>query len=85
MAGTTDQTSENENDVSKAQTLQELTNKNVAIVAQLEKSVNAERTSTDRLADWISAFVGSMKFVYIHIVWFGSWIAFFTMPFIPKA
>lgn len=25
-----------------------------------------------------------MSFVYIHIVWFGAWIAFFTLPFIPK-
>jgi uncharacterized membrane protein len=65
--------------------LNELTQRNVKIVAQLEKSANAERTPTDRLADSISAFVGSMNFVYIHIVWFGAWIAFFTLPFLPKA
>ena len=65
-------------------TLTELTRKNVDIIAQLEKSASAERTPTDRLADWISRFVGSMSFVYIHIVWFGGWIAFFTLPFIPK-
>src|SRR4051794_25468926 len=68
-----------------ATSLNELTERNVDIVAQLEKSANEERTPTDRLADSISAFVGSMNFVYIHIVWFGAWIAFFTLPFIPKA
>jgi uncharacterized membrane protein len=30
----------------------------------------------NRLADAITAFAGSMTFVYIHILWFGSWIAF---------
>ena len=29
-----------------------------------------------RIADAITAFAGSMKFVYIHIVWFGAWIGF---------
>ena len=30
----------------------------------------------NRIADRITAFAGSMSFVYIHIVWFGCWIAF---------
>ena len=30
----------------------------------------------NRLADAITAFAGSMLFVYIHVLWFGSWIAF---------
>ena len=30
----------------------------------------------NRIADRITIFAGSMAFVYIHIVWFGSWIAF---------
>ena len=29
----------------------------------------------NRIADRITIFAGSMAFVYIHIVWFGSWIA----------
>ena len=28
----------------------------------------------DRLADQITAFAGSMKFVYLHVFWFGAWI-----------
>jgi uncharacterized membrane protein len=28
----------------------------------------------DRLADAITAFAGSMRFVYIHIIWFAAWI-----------
>jgi uncharacterized membrane protein len=29
-----------------------------------------------RIADKITSFAGSMKFVYIHILWFGAWILF---------
>ena len=28
----------------------------------------------NRIADRITAFAGSMRFVYIHILWFGLWI-----------
>jgi uncharacterized membrane protein len=30
----------------------------------------------NRIADRITAFAGSMLFVYIHIVWFALWIGF---------
>jgi uncharacterized membrane protein len=65
--------------------LSELTRRNVEIVAELEKAADAERSLTDRLADAISRFVGSMNFVYIHVVWFALWIAASSLPFIPTA
>ena len=30
----------------------------------------------NRLADRVTAFAGSMLFVYIHIIWFACWIGF---------
>jgi uncharacterized membrane protein len=30
----------------------------------------------NRIADRITNFPGSMRFVYIHILWFGCWIGF---------
>jgi uncharacterized membrane protein len=30
----------------------------------------------NRIADKITDFAGSMMFVYLHILWFGSWILF---------
>ncbi len=30
----------------------------------------------NQIADRITAFAGSMRFVYIHIIWFGCWIGF---------
>jgi uncharacterized membrane protein len=29
----------------------------------------------DRLADAITQFAGSMAFVFVHVAWFGAWIA----------
>ena len=33
------------------------------------------RKFEDHTADGITVFAGSMRFVYIHVVWFGLWIA----------
>lgn len=30
----------------------------------------------NRVADEITRFAGSMTFVYLHVIWFGGWIAF---------
>jgi len=46
---------------------------NPALVEQSE--LRAQRLQ-NRLADRITAFAGSMSFVYIHLVWFGCWIGF---------
>ena len=34
------------------------------------------RNVENRIADRITAFAGSMQFVYIHLAWFGCWIGF---------
>jgi uncharacterized membrane protein len=42
--------------------------------ALLEHAEQRAESVQNRIADQITAFAGSMWFVYIHIVWFGSWI-----------
>jgi uncharacterized membrane protein len=40
---------------------------------------HAEQRAKDvqsRIADRITAFAGSMTFVYLHVIWFASWIIF---------
>ena len=37
--------------------------------------VGAIKRTQDRVADKITAFAGSLNFVYIHAVWFGVWIS----------
>ncbi len=46
---------------------------NPALIAQAERRA---QNAQNRIADVITAFAGSMAFVYIHIVWFGAWIGF---------
>lgn len=42
------------------------------------RNVNEEsddtRTAVQRIADWIAEFSGSLTFLFLHIVWFFSWI-----------
>src|SRR5947208_6302192 len=38
------------------------------------KLLDAVMRAQDRAADQITSFAGSLKFVYIHSVWFGIWI-----------
>ena len=40
----------------------------------VQHAVNRAESVQNRIADRITAFAGSMAFVYIHIVWFGCWI-----------
>ncbi len=35
----------------------------------------------NRVADAITSFAGSMWFVYVHVVWFGLWIALGAEPY----
>jgi len=39
------------------------------------KIIEELKDAQDRIADRITAFAGSLNFVYIHTVWFGIWIA----------
>jgi uncharacterized membrane protein len=46
---------------------------NPALVKHAEERADHAQ---NRIADKITAFSGSMAFVYIHILWFGCWIGF---------
>jgi uncharacterized membrane protein len=44
---------------------------NPALVEHAERRAESVQ---NRIADRITAFAGSMRFVYLHILWFGLWI-----------
>ena len=44
--------------------------------ALLKREKERADATQNRIADKITAFSGSMLFVYIHIIWFGCWIGF---------
>lgn len=52
--------------------------------ALLARRADEERTKrrSDRIADGVTRFTGSMRFVYIHLVLFGSWI-FINLGVVP--
>ena len=42
----------------------------------LEHAKERAESVQNRIADQITAFAGSMRFVYLHVIWFGCWILF---------
>jgi len=44
--------------------------------ALLKREEERAKVRQNRVADRITAFSGSMLFVYLHIIWFGCWIGF---------
>ena len=47
---------------------------NIAAIRQWKAERRSARTTSDKIADAISGFAGSMPFVYIHLAIFGFWI-----------
>jgi len=48
--------------------------RNVERVSELEHSIRATESTSDRIAAYISRFCGSMTFVWVHVVFFTAWI-----------
>jgi len=44
--------------------------------ALVEHARQRQQKLENRIADRITAFSGSMRFVYLHALWFGCWIGF---------
>lgn len=61
----------------------DLTRRNVALVAEIERAEEAHRTPVDRAVDSITAFCGSMAFVWVHLLWFGGWMIANLLPKSP--
>jgi uncharacterized membrane protein len=44
--------------------------------ARIKQAEERAASTQNTIADAITRFAGSMGFVYIHVIWFASWIAF---------
>jgi uncharacterized membrane protein len=64
----------NDSPYHRPQTVDELTERNVSTIAELDKAAHATQTFADMVADRITRFCGSMTFVWVHVVWFAGWI-----------
>jgi uncharacterized membrane protein len=56
--------------------------RNIQALLDRRKAEQERRTLPERLADAVTAFAGSMKFVVLHLILFGSWIVM-NLPGIP--
>jgi uncharacterized membrane protein len=62
--------------------------RNIRTLIRLRSKADRSRGLQDRLSDAVTTFSGQMVFVYIHMVWFGTWILlntgrFGVVPFDP--
>lgn len=67
-----------------AKSLDELVKKNVETIALIEAATKKHRTRSQMLADAVSAYCGSMAFVWVHCAWFGIWLFINTSPVVPR-
>ena len=67
-------------DYHRAANVDELTNQNVRTVVELERAAKATTSLAGRFATGIAKFCGSMLFVWLHVAWFGAWIAWNASP-----
>jgi uncharacterized membrane protein len=56
--------------------------RNITALVERRRREESEKPAQHRFADRVTAFTGSLKFVYIHIVLFGTWILW-NLPFSP--
>jgi len=60
--------------VEKVQSVDELTQRNVEIIAKMEQATNEQRTPGERVADGFAALLGSWRFIIIQSVILGIWM-----------
>ena len=57
--------------------------RNIQALRDRREKEKASETKEEKLADAITAFTGSMQFVYLHLVIFGLWIILNLWPGVP--
>jgi len=65
---------------SKNGSVEDLTQRNVEAVLKLEEAAKNQRTRSELVAEGIAKFCGSMRFVWVHVVWFSGWILVNALP-----
>src|ERR1700674_4275505 len=61
----------------------QLTQRNVEAILQLEQAAKDQRTRSDLVAEGIANFCGSMVFVWVHVIWFVVWALINVVPGVP--
>ena len=48
--------------------------RNIHTVLDVQRNEDFQRSTQDRVADTITGFIGTMAFIYLHLVLFGGWL-----------
>ncbi len=65
---------ETPNTASSGTAFGEVLSRNIRTLVELRQQDQRRQGIQDRIADAITRFTGSMVFVYIHLIWIGSWV-----------
>jgi uncharacterized membrane protein len=52
----------------------EVVHRNIRALMEVRRQIDRQRTLQDRIVDTITAFTGSVRFVYLHVLLFGGWL-----------
>jgi uncharacterized membrane protein len=58
--------------------------RNIEALRERRKTEKRDASNEEKLADTITSFTGSMRFVYLHLVIYGGWIGWNLLPGIPR-
>jgi uncharacterized membrane protein len=66
--------------------MSELIDRNIAALVERRRREKAATGAEEKVADAVTAFAGSMKFVYLHLLMYGAWIVINLgwVPGVPK-
>lgn len=67
-------------DYHKPRTVEDMTERNVQTIVQLEEAARVNRSGSDRIAGAIAKFCGSMSFVWAHVILFAAWLILNIIP-----
>lgn len=65
-------------------TVDELTQQNIETIVEMESATRAERSHTERFAEIVTNFCGSMRFIWAHVIWLGAWSLWNTLPMLKQ-
>jgi uncharacterized membrane protein len=60
--------------------VEQLVEQNVRAIVELEQAAKQNRSLSERAAQRIASFCGTMTFVWVHILWFGGWVVLNSVP-----
>lgn len=75
---------ENHGNYRRPRSVADVTRDNVRAMRRLEELAIAKRSLADRVAEFVARFCGSITFVWIHALLFGSWILWNVVPGLPR-